>query len=204
MARDWLSGGDATPWRSLDYERRLALFDEFQPQRNVVFVGDSHVQLAEWGDMFPDAVVANRGINGDTTAGVLRRLAQIVALKPAVVVLMVGVNDFRALNANPEEVAARYLQIIAGIPTSARVVALAVLETAELDAAAVNPKVVALNALIRGMCGARCTFLDLNPTLAPEGRLRADLSGDGLHLNARGYRLVAEGLAPLIAAEGVQ
>jgi lysophospholipase L1-like esterase len=202
--REWLSGVGAKPWQTLEYQYRIALFDAFQPRRSVVIVGDSQVQFAEWGDMFPGAVVANRGINNDTTEGVVRRLPQIEALKPSVVVLMIGINDFRALHADPAEVAERYRRIIDTVGAYARVVAVSVLLTAEGDAATVNPKVAALNVLIKGMCRSRCTFLDVSATLSADSRLRPDVSVDGLHLNARGYRLLADHLAPLLAAPPVQ
>jgi len=147
--REWLSGSEARPWQTLEYQHRLALFDAFQPQRSVAIVGDSNVQFAEWGDMFPGAVVTNRGITGDTTEGVLRRLPQIAALKPSVVVLIIGINDFRALRADPAEVAERYRHIIDAVGAYARVVAVSVLLTAEADAATVNPKVVAHRGHVR-------------------------------------------------------
>jgi hypothetical protein len=67
----------------------------------VVFLGDSITQ--GWNSIariFPDIKVVNRGIGGDTTRGVLYRLnADVLALKPAAVVLLIGINDI-GLNAN--------------------------------------------------------------------------------------------------------
>lgn len=61
----------------------------------VVFVGDSITQL--WTDLanaFPNWKVANRGLSGDHTANVLRRLpTDILPLQPRAVVLLVGSND---------------------------------------------------------------------------------------------------------------
>jgi len=61
----------------------------------VVFVGDSITQL--WSDLagaFPNWKVANRGLNGDHSTDVLRRLpADVEPLRPRAVVLLVGSND---------------------------------------------------------------------------------------------------------------
>lgn len=61
-----------------------------------VFLGDSITQ--GWGEdfsaTFPGFRIANRGIGGDTSRGVLIRLeADVMALRPRGVVLLVGTND---------------------------------------------------------------------------------------------------------------
>src|SRR5690349_10381685 len=65
-------------------------------QGALVFLGDSIMQ--GWGDNiggdFAGAKVANRGISGDTTRGVLIRLKEdVLDLKPAGIVLLIGTND---------------------------------------------------------------------------------------------------------------
>lgn len=64
-------------------------------QGAIVFLGDSITQ--GWGDVpsyFPGVKVANRGISGDTSRGVLIRLQEdVLALNPKAVVLLIGTND---------------------------------------------------------------------------------------------------------------
>jgi lysophospholipase L1-like esterase len=80
-------------WR----ERRTAWADHVtQDQKAIVFLGDSITQ--GWHDdfdgLFPELKTANRGISGDTTRGVLVRLAEdVLALNPRAVVLLIGTND---------------------------------------------------------------------------------------------------------------
>jgi lysophospholipase L1-like esterase len=62
----------------------------------VVFFGDSITQ--GWGDdfqgKFPGMKLANRGISGDTTRGMLYRLdADVLSLKPKGIVMLMGTND---------------------------------------------------------------------------------------------------------------
>ena len=65
-------------------------------QHSVVFLGDSITQ--GWGprlaEAFPEMKTTNRGISGDTTRGMLLRLADdVLALDPAGVVMLMGTND---------------------------------------------------------------------------------------------------------------
>ncbi len=88
-----------------------------QDQGAVVFLGDSITQL--WGDdlggSFPGMKVANRGISGDTTRGVLIRLDEdVLPLHPAAVVLLIGTNDLEE-KADPETIAANLKLIIAAL-----------------------------------------------------------------------------------------
>ena len=78
-----------------------------QDQGAVVFLGDSIIQ--GWGDglgaAFPGMKVANRGISGDTSRGVLIRLQQdVFAVNPSAVVLLIGTNDLEE-NASPDVIA---------------------------------------------------------------------------------------------------
>ena len=74
----------------------------------VVFLGDSITQ--GWGDDFrgdfKDLTVANRGISGDTTRGMLIRLQEdVLDLEPEAVVMLMGTNDLEE-NAEPSTIAA--------------------------------------------------------------------------------------------------
>ncbi len=78
-----------------------------QDQQALVFLGDSITQ--GWGDdmgqSFPGVKVANRGISGDTTRGMLIRLEQdVLSLDPSGVVLLMGTNDLEE-QATPETIA---------------------------------------------------------------------------------------------------
>ena len=78
-------------------ERRTAWAQRVTPDQGaVVFFGDSITE--GWGDdlkgSFPGLRVANRGISGDTTRGLLIRLQEdVLALHPAGIVILAGTND---------------------------------------------------------------------------------------------------------------
>jgi lysophospholipase L1-like esterase len=75
-------------------------------QGAVVFLGDSITQ--GWGlglnAVFPGVKIANRGISGDTTRGVLIRLKEdVLDLNPRAVVILIGTNDLEE-HATPETI----------------------------------------------------------------------------------------------------
>jgi len=103
---DWFRGN----WIKL---HRQWAGDVQKDQGALVFLGDSITQ--GWGDVgssFPGVKVANRGVSGDTTRGVLIRLQQdVIALNPSGVVILIGTNDIGDKVA-PEVIAANMRLII--------------------------------------------------------------------------------------------
>ena len=86
-------------------------------QKAVVFLGDSITQ--GWGDdlhgAFPGLKVANRGISGDTTRGMLIRLKRdVLDLNPSGVVMLMGTNDLEE-KAEPQVIADNVKLIIAAL-----------------------------------------------------------------------------------------
>src|SRR5262245_26754662 len=103
-------------FKKLWSERRASWANKVQQdERAIVFLGDSITQ--GWGDniggAFPGMKVANRGISGDTSRGVLIRLKEdVLALKPAAVVLLIGTNDLEE-KAEPDTIAGNLKLILA-------------------------------------------------------------------------------------------
>lgn len=98
--------------------RRTAFATDAKDKKGaVVFLGDSITQ--GWSDDFHgdfgDLVVANRGISGDTTRGMLIRLqADVLSLDPSAVVMLMGTNDLEE-KAEPETIADNVELIIAAL-----------------------------------------------------------------------------------------
>lgn len=168
-------------------------------ERRVVFLGDSITD--SWGrgagEFFPGKPYVNRGISGQTTPQMLLRLrADVVALKPAAMVLLAGTNDI-AGNTGPmtlEQIEAN-LASIAELARAhdIRVVMATVLPVTDAHGPQTGHRppamIRALNDWIRGYCGGgHCTLLDYHAAMVgDDGLLRPGLSDDGLHPNARGY-----------------
>ncbi|MCX8238955.1 MAG: GDSL-type esterase/lipase family protein [Akkermansiaceae bacterium] len=101
--------------------KRTAWAKEIEAKKGaLVFLGDSIIQ--GWGDNFKGTfgktMVANRGISGDTTRGMLYRMPEdVLALKPSGVVLLMGTNDLEE-GAAPEQIAGNLKLIIKALKAS--------------------------------------------------------------------------------------
>lgn len=90
--------GRGVVWVPDRWNSRRALFWKERPKDSgaVVFAGDSITEF--WGSLlptsFPSFKVANRGINDDTSRGLLFRLQEdVLDLNPRAIVILIGTND---------------------------------------------------------------------------------------------------------------
>lgn len=166
----------------------------------VVFLGDSITDY--WGShngkWFPNAGWINRGIGGQTTQQLLlRERHDVLDLHPQAVVLEGGSNDMR-LGFSPEEIRDNLLSmgelaqanglkvfVAQMTPVCDCVRPLTGLRTVE--------NIHHLNDLLLAMAQKKhWDVLDFNTPLADaNGRMRAELTVDGVHPNDRGYELLA-------------
>lgn len=76
------------------YVQRSSLFEKLPiTSKDIVFIGNSITNGAEWNELFPKKRVKNRGISGDISEGLYDRLDYIVKGKPAKIFILIGIND---------------------------------------------------------------------------------------------------------------
>jgi lysophospholipase L1-like esterase len=178
-------------------------------KRAVVFLGDSITQ--GWGDnmggAFGGLKVANRGISGDTTRGVLIRLKEdVLALNPAAVVLLIGTNDLEE-NADPETIAGNLKLILAALKADNAEIPIILCQVFPSSATKKRPadKIKRVNQLY-----ADAVKGDKQITLVETWTLFADAQGDAkkeefpdlLHPNKEGYAKWAAAIRPILATHG--
>ena len=178
----------------------------------IVFIGDSITDLYPLDDYYADLDLAvyNRGIGGDTTGGVLNRLAvSVTDLAPSTVVLMIGTNDVNGIE-TVDAIARRYEKILDSLRTSlpdTEIYCMSVIpqnEDVESYSTVVVKNSIAriheLNGRITALCEEKgLTYLDLYTLLADENdRLIRDYSDDGIHLNAAGFEVWTALLKPYL------
>lgn len=180
-----------------------------EDQQAVVFLGDSITQ--GWGDnlggAFPGVKVANRGISGDTTRGVLIRLQEdVLALHPSAVVLLIGTNDLEE-KATPEVIAANLKLILAALWKQDPKLPVVLNQVFPSSAAKKRPaeQIRRINALyaeaVKG--DPRVTIIDTWPLFADaQGDAQPAEFPDLLHPNALGYAKWAAALRPILATLG--
>jgi lysophospholipase L1-like esterase len=178
-------------------------------EARVVFMGDSitdNWQQPRFGGFFPGKPYVDRGISGQTTPQMLLRFQRdVIALRPRAVLILAGVNDI-AGNTGPiaDEDVEAYLASMAELAKahSIKVVMAGILPVSEYHVApnavpqtTTRPmaRVRAINAWMKKYAADQGhTYLDYGSAMVDEkGLLRADLSEDDLHPNARGYAIMA-------------
>ncbi len=201
------AGPQAQPERSPYWRERSSLFRTL-PRHEVVMIGDSLTDGAEWAELFPGQDIANRGIDSDTSDGVLARLDDILAGKPRQAFLMIGINDFADGQREVDAVFASYSAIVGRLERAGvRVVVQSTLPCNEAkgqwkSCASINGKIARLDARLATLASARVAFVDLRPALAAGGQLDGDLTFDGVHLNGEGYRRWQRAIAALMPVAG--
>ncbi|MBW4539194.1 MAG: SGNH/GDSL hydrolase family protein [Myxacorys chilensis ATA2-1-KO14] len=171
-------------------------------ENRVVFFGDSITDFWDLSTYFPRRPYINRGISGQTTPQMLIRFRpDVVALKPRVVVILAGTNDI-AGNTGPmslDQIEDNYASIAELAKAhQIRVVFASLLPIHDYGAKKIlagrpPAKIEALNYWFKKYCKANhCIHLDYySHMLDDRGMLRAELSDDGLHPNAKGYNIMA-------------
>jgi lysophospholipase L1-like esterase len=179
--------------------------------RRVVFMGNSITEgwAPRFATMFPGKPYVGRGISGQTTPQMLVRFRQdVIALKPAVVVILAGTNDI-AGNTGPstlemiEDNLASMTEVAQA--NGIKVVLSSVLPVFDYPwkpGLQPAPKIVALNAWIKRYAASRgAVYLDYHTAMADERHgMRAGLADDGVHPNEAGYRIMATLAEQAIAA----
>lgn len=173
------------------------------PKGGVVFVGSSSIRMWPTAASFPRLPALNRGLGGahiDDVEHFVERL--VLSYEPKVVVFYAGENDIGA-GATPE----RVLTDFRGFVTLVR----DELPQTHIVFISIKPSVVLrhlwskvqeANRLIEELCAgdARLLYLDVaSHMLDAKGKPRRELFlDDGLHMNANGYRIWTQVVAPAV------
>lgn len=189
--------------RYADDNRKLLPPQQGKPR--VVFLGGSITELWRLNEYFPDRDFINRGISGQIAAQMLGRMKQdVIDLRPAAVVILAGADDLgREIPLTSIEDDYLMLADLAAV-SRIKVIFESVLPVNDAHKN-VDPSfertpshpaefIRALNDWLKAFCTQRgYTFVDYFNAMIDNntGQLGADLSDDGLHPNAKGYRVMA-------------
>ncbi len=175
-------------------------------ENRIVFFGDSITDIWHLDDYFPGKPYINRGIGGQTTPQMLVRFRQdVIDLHPKAVLILAGTNDI-AGNTGPmrlEDIEANYASL-AELARShgIKVIYASVLpihdyteRSKDFFAQRSPQKILELNRWLKDYCSSAandCFYLDYFSAMVDEhGLLKKDLSDDGLHPNAAGFKVMA-------------
>jgi lysophospholipase L1-like esterase len=185
-------------------EADAALAPPAAKENRVVFLGDSITDYWKLADYFPGKPYINRGIDGQTAPQMLVRFRQdVISLHPKVLVVLAGTNDIAGVTgpARSEDIEANYASMAElARAHHIRIVFASLLpahnytqDAKESFALRPRERILALNAWLKDYCAKNgLVYLDYFSALIDDhGMLRRDLSDDGLHPNAAGYKLMA-------------
>ncbi len=194
-------------WAQLSFyqQANAELLPLAREENHIVFFGDSITEFWDLATYFPGRpciTCINRGIAGQTTPQLLIRFRpDVIALQPRVVLILAGTNDIAGNTGSMtiSMIEDNYTSIaeLAQI-NRIQVIFASILPTHDYSSAKQfegrSPaKIQALNDWLQHYCTEHHhIYLDYyNSMLDSQGMLRADLSDDGLHPNARGYAVMA-------------
>lgn len=174
------------------------------PPHPVVFTGSSSVRM--WDTLardFPGVPVLNRGFGGSQMRDAVFHADQVaVRYRPRLVVIYAGDNDINA-GRTPDQVRADFAAFVARVRRDAPATAVAFLAIKPSPARIGQlPLQQQANALVRAEAARLdgVAFIDVaTPMLDAGGQPRAELFGpDRLHMNAAGYALWRQVVAPYL------
>ena len=201
-------------WQKKLYFERITEFKKDPIGKNkIVFLGNSITQGGgDWNERYQCSNIVNRGISGDYTNGILKRLDEITFYKPTAVFLMIGINEFFADNSNnsdinPESVSKNIFKIadlITQKSPNTKVYLYTILpinanqyiEVKKVDynflqngfSPSVNQQVVEANIILKS--NFKYPIIDLYSAFINQNfELNPLFSSDGVHLNEDGYDL---------------
>lgn len=183
------------------WSQKNNIYQGFNCKNKIVFLGSSIIDDIELNELFGRSDIVNRGIGGDITYGILKRIDQYLIQKPKCIFLKIGVNDifwgFDILT-----IKLNYLQIINRIVE--KKIPLYILSTNQTsekfkEYQRINLEVKQLNNyLILVAKNFNSTYIDLNINLTDSNGLKNEFTPDGIHLNFKGYLTLKNSIDPFI------
>jgi lysophospholipase L1-like esterase len=165
---------------------RASQFAAIPPRHaDALFLGDSITEGGLWSEWFSELTTLNRGVGGERSDAVLRRMSTIGTADT--VLLLIGTNDLSAGIRIPR-IVDNVRAIVSNIQASQ--------PDAHILVQSVMPRtrkyvdgIQALNTHYEDLAEAhKAQYLNLWPALATEeGTLNPAFTADGLHLNGDGY-----------------
>lgn len=174
------------PSTRIRYRHRVSLFTELKSRSDadLVMLGDSLTDGGAWNELL-GRPAASRGVGGDTSELLLKRLDASTPDKAQTAVIMIGLNDLKDPRFDPDRTAANVEAILNRLK-GRRVILQSVLYDAT---PAHRAPIDALNARYAELCRrGLCEWLDLQQTVTVAG------SYDGRHLAGPAYMAWAEAL----------
>ena len=190
------------------YVRRVTLFDQLPVgKKDIIMLGNSLTDGAEWNELLNNRHVKNRGIVGDIIQGYYERMEPILKGQPKKIFILGGVNDV-SHDVSGDSIARAMEKLIVLIKTRSPRTKIYLQSMLPFnnevrlwkylkDRAQV---VVDGNRALEQVARRQgVTWINLYPLFVDEnGRLRAEYTNDGLHLLGPAYLVWRDAIKPYL------
>lgn len=190
------------------YARRATLFDLLPVySSDIIMLGNSLTDGAEWNELFDNCHVKNRGIVGDIIPGFFERLEPILKGQPRKIFIMGGVNDI-SHGVSADSIVSAMTQVVTTIQARCPKTEIYVQSLLPFNndvrlwklLKGREQVVVDGNKGLESMCQRLgVTFINLYPLFVGEnGKMKPEYTNDGLHLMGGAYLIWRDALLPYI------
>lgn len=190
------------------YARRATLFDLLPVySSDIIMLGNSLTDGAEWNELFDNCHVKNRGIVGDIIPGFFERLEPILKGQPRKIFIMGGVNDI-SHGVSADSIVSAMTQVVTTIQARCPKTEIYVQSMLPFNndvrlwklLKGREQVVVDGNKGLESLCQRLgVTFINLYPLFVGEnGKMKPEYTNDGLHLMGGAYLIWRDALLPYI------
>lgn len=190
------------------YARRATLFDLLPVySSDIIMLGNSLTDGAEWNELFDNCHVKNRGIVGDIIPGFFERLEPILKGQPRKIFIMGGVNDI-SHGVSADSIVSAMTQVVTTIQARCPKTEIYVQSMLPFNndvrlwklLKGREQVVVDGNKGLESMCQRLgVTFINLYPLFVGENsKMKPEYTNDGLHLMGGAYLIWRDALLPYI------
>ena len=188
-------------------ENRLELFEVVNVNAihgEIVFFGDSLTDFYPMQDFFPDHTIYNRGIAGDTTKDLLKRIKNVTVIKPKKIFLQIGTNDL-GKGKTPAQVVENIQKIVLELQNDIPDLKLYIVSlypvshhkiwlSPVITGIRTNKKICRTNSLLKQLCEQyQIPYIDVHSHLKDKkGRLEKEYTLEGLHISGKGYAVISK------------
>ena len=190
-------------WAKKLYYDRIEVFKRDTLRFNqIVFLGNSITEGGkDWNEKFGVVGISNRGISGDSTDGVIARLNEIIHFSPKAIFLLIGINDiYNELTPSTDYVVNNILKIIKRINQELPETKIFLQTILPVEKEVYKDKIIAVNGMIKTFVSqSKFEIIDLYSIFVnKEGKMKKELSYDGVHLNDKGYSVWVDYIKPTV------
>lgn len=204
------------------YQRQLEFYKIYKPVNpRIVMLGNSLTHGVDWNNLLGRNDVVEMGIVSDILSGYFNRIHYVTELKPQICFILGGLNDIYQW-IPVETIFDDYVKVVERLRRSGITVIIQstlyagrdwgkdwlAANNPEANAAEINKErntqVDRLNMLLRNYAVKNSIeYIDLNTLMSRGNYLRSEITYDGVHLNAAGYKIWGREVEKVLKKTGI-